>query len=274
MSAPAEDLAELLADADRPLPPAADEPIRFSRLRRMAQSPAHFAFAPNETSTSMDVGSAVHAMLLGGKRLTAFPGKVRNGKAWDQFAADNRDALILTRRELAKAEGMAKAVRADKEAMRVLDGVREQTMEWRQNGRLCRGTPDVRGAGFITELKSGETSDPRRFAYKVKQFCYHGQLAWYGDGSVLAGNEDPKDYYVVAVEAAAPHVVTVFRMTKNAIDQGRRLARLWFERLLVCEATNEWPPYVQSIVDLDLPEEYIELDEAAVAAAEPEWARA
>lgn len=274
MGTPEEELQEVLANADRPLPPAADEPIRFSRLKKMAQSAAHFAFSYNPESSGMDVGSAAHSLVLGGPRVIPFPGKVRNGKVWDQFASDNRDALILSRREFATAAGMAEAVKADRDAMRVLEGEHEKTLLWKRNGRLCRGTPDVRGAGFITELKTGETSDPRQFMWKVKKFCYHAQLGWYGEGAVSSGLDEPQAYFIVAVEAARPHVVTVFRLTPKTIDQGKRLVRTWFERLQVCEASNEWPPYVQSVVDLDLPEEFIEMDEATVAAAEPDWARA
>jgi hypothetical protein len=171
---------------------------------------------------------------------------------------------------------MAKAVTGNAEAMSVLDGDREQTMYWDVQKRACRGTPDVRNdeKRFITELKTGETSDPRFFPFKMRRFCYHGQLAWYGDGAALAGHPDPKDHFVVAVEATYPHVVTVFKVNRW-IEQGRRLVRLWFERLLQCSAANVWPGYCQSVVDLDPLDEALEmLDAEDVAAARPDWADA
>ncbi len=272
-----EQLGELLADADRPRPPALDEPIRFSRLKRMAASPAHYAFGPDPDSSAIDVGSAAHAMILGGKPVIFYPGKVRNGKAWDQFEAENAGKIILTRREYVRAAGMANAVQENMAAMRVLDGEREMTLTWRQNKRLCQGTPDVRGDSngerFITELKTGETSDPRIFPWKLKRMAYHAQLGWYSDGAALAGLGEPQVHYVVAVEAAPPHVVTVFRVTLKTIEKGKRLVRLWFERLQQCEAANQWPPYSQTTVDLDLPDDFDEeLNSAEVAAAAPDWA--
>ena len=59
---------------------------------------------------------------------------------------------------------------------------------------------------------------------------------------------------LLAVESTAPYVVTVFRVTERALEQGRRTYRLWFERLMACEEADEWPGYVQSVVPLDVPE--------------------
>lgn len=245
----AEQLQDVLAHADDPRPPTADEPIRFSRLKLFGKSPAHFVGQPPPDSSAIDVGAAAHSMILGGRRIVAYTAGRRYGKEFDKFAADNADALILTSGEYRRAERMAAAVMSHADAMRVLDGVREQTMTWNVQGRACRGTPDVRGETFITELKTGETSDPNYFPFKMRRFCYHGQLAWYSDGAVLAGHPDPRDHYIVAVEAAPPHVVTVFNVS-DWIDLGRRIVRLWFERLRQCEAANEWPGYSQAIVRL------------------------
>lgn len=253
---PAEQLQHLLIDADRPRAPANDEPLRFSRLKRFSQSAAHYLGASGPDSSGIDIGSASHSMLLGGVRVVAYPGPVRRGKVFEAFEQDNPGALILTANEYRRAEGMANAVRANADAMRVLDGEREKTFHWKINGRTCRGTPDVRSETFITELKTGETADPRFFPFKVRRFCYHGQLAWYSDGAVLAGLPDPKDHYIVAVEAAPPHVVTVFHIDPATIDKGRRLYRLWFEQLLACEAADAWPGYSQSVVELALPDDF------------------
>lgn len=271
-----EQLEDLLIHADDPRPPEADEPIRFSRLKLFSKSPAHFAAAMQDESRALDIGSAAHSLILGGRPVVAYPGKVRRGKEYDQFELDNEDAIILTKAEFGRASRMAKAVKDNADAMRVLEGEVETMMLWKVQGRACRGTPDVRNDAkrFITELKTGETSDPRFFPFKMRRFCYHGQLAWYGDGAVLAGFADPADHYVVAVESTYPHVVTVFKVNRW-IEQGRKMARLWFERLLQCEAAKQWPGYSQSIVDLDpLEAEFEMLDAGEVAEARPDWADA
>jgi len=265
---PAEQLQDLLAHADDPRPPDPEEPLRFSRLKLFSKSAAHFVGQPPGDSSSMDIGSAAHSMLLGGQRVVGYlPGKKRQGKEFDQFEKDNAGAIVLTASEYRRADAMARAVRDNPLAMRVLDGVRETTYTWRVQKRLCRGTPDVRGNDFITELKTGETADPRFFPYKMRRFCYHGQLAWYTDGATLAGLPTPEQHYIVAVEAAPPFVVTVFRVSPSAIDIGRRLYRLWFEQLEACAAADAWPGYCQSVVELDLPGEGFEIEDAGEEAA-------
>jgi len=268
-------LQTILENADKPSEPDPDVPIRFSRLKLFSKSPAHFAAALDEDASHLDIGAAAHSLILGGQRVVAYPGKVRRGKEFDAFALENEGALILTKSEFGRASRMATAVKNTPDAMAVLEGEREKTLYWDVQGRKCRGTPDVfnNDKRFITELKTGETSDPRFFPFKMRRYCYHGQLAWYSDGAVLSGLNDPQAHYVVAVEASYPHVVTVFRLTPDTIDKGRRAVRLWFERLLQCEAAKQWPGYTQSIVDLALPEDEFEmLDADEVAAARPDWA--
>jgi hypothetical protein len=150
------------------------------------------------------------------------------------------------------------------DAVRLLTGVRQQTLYWDFSGRACRGTPDVRNDAerFLTDLKTGETSDPRFFPFKVKRFAYHAQMAFYESGCALNGY-DIADSYIVAVEQAPPHVVTIFHLNPTLIEHGAKLWRLWFEQLQVCEASGEFPPYSQSIVDLTLPDdEEIDISDA------------
>jgi hypothetical protein len=237
------------------------DPVRISDLKRIGQSPAHYRAAVESTGSYLSKGSAVHSVLLGGQSVTYYDrvtesGKAapRNGQHWEKFKADHQDCLILSRDEYDQTAGMVEAVRACPEAMRVLDGVKEQTLTWDISGRACRGTPDVRSDQYVTELKTTRSSDPRRFMWDAIKMGYYAQLAWYLDGAVKARAGTPDAAFVVAVESTAPYVVTVFRVTERALEQGRRTYRLWFERLMACEEADEWPGYVQSVVPLDVPD--------------------
>ena len=239
-------------------------PLRFSALRQMAKSPAHYAahiLQEPITTSAMDIGTAADLLILGGRPVLAYPGPVRRGKEWEAFREANREAAIVTKTELVIADGIASAVAACPDAVRLLDGVRQNTLYWTMNGRECRGTPDVIGEGYIADLKTGQTSDPRRFGWKVKQLAYHAAAAWYlhgcrfSDGFIgpsLMLGAAPTAAFIVAVEQDPPHVVTVFQFTDHALELGERLWRTWFELLQVCEASESFPPYSQSIVDLDI----------------------
>jgi exodeoxyribonuclease VIII len=241
------------------------DPLRFSRLKLMGKSPAHYAAYVPQPTGAMETGSAADALLLGGQKVLAYPGPVRRGKEYEAFCASNPGALIVTQKEGAIAYGIAEAVTSCPDAVRLLTGIRQHTMLWDFNGRPCRGTPDVRGNGFLTDLKTGETSDPRFFPFKVRRFAYHAQMSFYETGVALANLPPVTQSYIVAVEQAPPHVVTVYRLTEEAIELGARLWRLWFEQLQVCEASGAFPPYSQSIVDLELfdDNELMELGDAA-----------
>jgi hypothetical protein len=253
-------------------------PLRFSALRQFAKSPAHYAayLEQEQTATSgMDVGTAADILLLGGPRVVAYPGPVRRGKEFEAFKAANADALIVTAKEYETAFGIAASVQSCDLAMDLLTGIRQSTEFWTNNGRECRGTPDVRGADYIVDLKTGETSDPRRFHWKVRTYAYHAAAAWYLDGLHrvhFAATGQParviRAAFIIAVEQSPPHVVTVFKLTDHVLDMGERLWRTWFEQLQVCEASGEFPPYSQAIVDLDLPnDEDIELADAVETVA-------
>ena len=235
-------------------------PLRFSALRQMAKSPAHYAahlLQEPETTSAMDVGTAADLMILGGRKVVAYPGQVRRGKEFEAFAQEHAADVIVTKAEHAKAEGIATAVANSPDAVRLLGGLRQHTEHWTINGRTCRGTPDVRGDWYIADLKTGRTSDPRRFGWQVRQFAYHAAAAWYLNGCRIVERYGsmPSDAYIVAVEQESPHVVTVFQLTDHALELGERLWRTWFEQLQVCEASDSFPPYSQSIVDLDVPDD-------------------
>ena len=254
-------------------------PVRFDYLRAVGRCPAFAklkmeldAQGLSDETAAMQRGSAVHALLFETAKVTSYPGAVRRGKEWDAFQAENGGALILTKAEHDKAAAMAEAVRRHKEAVRLLEGTREKTINFKINGRDCRCTPDVAVYDSrAVELKTTFSADPVRFQSHALRLGYHGQLSWQLNAIKAAGLGQPKEAYIVAVESSPPYPVTVLRLTSRALEQGERLWRLWFERFQVCEQSGYWPAYAESVVDLDVPDD-VELtfsDEALEAAGAP-----
>jgi PDDEXK-like domain of unknown function (DUF3799) len=236
--------------------------VRFSRLKLMAKSPAHFAANPQGDTSALDRGTAVHSAILGGKRVTFYPeltaaGKSapRNGAKWDAFQAANPDALILSRSEYDETARIVEAVQAHKDAMFLLGGTREETIHFDMMGLECRTTPDARQPGIVAELKTCRTSDPRRFSTQSLWLWYHAQCAFHAEGirraKLDAAAPQP---FIVAVETSVPYPVTIFKLTPRAVEQGMKSVRLWLEQLKGCLASNQWPAYAQSYVDLDVPD--------------------
>lgn len=232
-------------------------PVRFSHLKAYGRSAMHGLLARTEEQASnqaMQRGTAVHAILFGTRQVVPWDGPVRRGKAYDEFVAGNPDAEVMTQTDYAKAHGMATAVRQSKLAMAALEGEQEKTIFFDWFGRKCRATPDVRGNGYVTELKSSASSDPGRFVWHALRMQYNAQLRMQQiacDMDILTAKA-----FIVAVEQAPPYPVTVFQVQYNALEVGERNLTLWMERLKNCEGSGYWPPYTESIVPLDMPEDF------------------
>lgn len=233
------------------------EPVRFSRLKWMAESPAHYLANPPKTGPHIETGSATDGLILGTCEVCAYPGAVRRGKEWEAFAAANASKLIVTKKELAAAERMRASVLASPLAQRFLTGERQKEIFWQFLGRDCLSHLDVvaNDRSFIADLKTCKTSNPNRFRWQALKLGYHAQLAFYRCAVENSTGVKPRSAYIVAVESTAPHVVTSFRLTDKALELGERMVRLWFETLLTCEKSDSWPGYAQSVVDLDAPED-------------------
>jgi exodeoxyribonuclease VIII len=235
--------------------------LRYSRLKLMALSPAHYQAWADKDTAAMERGRAVHAMVLGGPPVLPYPGKVRNGKQWEEFLAANDGAIIPNRTDYAIAAGMAEAVLRHRDAPRVLAGEHEVEIDWACLGRACQSHVDVIGEGsrYLTELKSTVCSAPERFPWLAHKMNYAGQLAFYRMAIEATRGVRVQDVYTVAVEQTPPHVVTVFRVEDDFLELGDKTVRAFMEKLLACEKANEWPGYVQSIVPLHAPAEDIEI---------------
>jgi hypothetical protein len=251
------------------------EPLRFSRLKLMSKSAAHFQAGFGGESSAMRKGTAVHSYMLGGAdKVVLYEGGARNPKfkVWQEFQAANDGKLILIPSELGAADGMRRSLEAHPRAMELLAGIQEQRIDWVDMGRACRGTPDVvhlipdgkGGAKKIgVELKTCVTSHPERFAWQCRKMSYHAQCAWYKHGlerSMAYPAGPVTEFFVVAVESTAPYPVTVFRFDEESLIMGHKQNRLWLEQLLGCERSGHFPAYTECDVALTVLEDGDGLD--------------
>lgn len=252
------------------------EPLRFSRLKLMSKSAAHYALGYGEDTGSMRKGTGIHSLMLGdSSRVKVYNGaRNKKHKKYQAFLEQNPDCQILSKKEMVEVDGMRRSLDAHPRALELLDGIREERIEWSLSGRACAGTPDVvkligDGRKRLVELKSGVSTKPDLFLWQAKKMCYHGQLSWYARGleTTMAYAPGPvTEQYIVAVESTAPYPVTVINVHDSMRRKGERQCRFWFEQLLVCEATGHFPGYVESDVDWADDDTELEWDEDEEAA--------
>jgi len=238
-----------------------DVPIRFSRLKKMAESASHYLDSithDSEPGPAMILGTLVHAMVLEPERpIHVFTETATRGVKFRSFEAAHGGELVATQAEYDKAQAVAESVLSDPHALSVLrtpGAIIEKRLDWTMGGRACHGTPDLWTPGSVlVDLKTAATVSPRKWLGKwgtIRSMGYAAQLAWYTDAIKACGYEPPTERFIVAVETRRPYPVVVYRLDESEIEAGRAAYRAWFEDLRVCEESDHWPGYTQRIVDV------------------------
>lgn len=245
-------------------------PVRFTRLKTFAMSPAHYLLScqgGREETIAMRMGSGFHAAVFGNREVVCYEG-IRRGKAWEAFDRDARDrmAVVLNEKEYAIARGMIDAILRHDRAMELLfDGATtEFRIDWAIGTRLCQSTPDSFSFGKrCVDLKSTRCAEPRWFAREALKRHYHAQLSFYEDAIMTFGGSSdvrPADSFLVAVENAPPFNVTIVRIPDETREAGSRICRSWWEQLTLAEDVGSYRGYVEHDVDLVIPEEFVPVE--------------
>jgi hypothetical protein len=239
--------------------------VRWSLLKRMGDSPAHYQHAlhnPTAETDTLRFGRLVHSLTLDPVSVATdyavWTGKVRRGAAWDAFSQANASKTIVRPKDFQLAQDLAVAVRSHPVAKRYLQGaLHEHPVQWTDasTGIACKALLDWYHPKSTTliDLKTTVSTDARLFASAVARYGYHGQLAHYIQGAQATGLT-VTNALIVAVEKTAPHDVAVFELhADGGLRTGRELREELLERLLDCRTHNEWPGRFTQIEPLLLP---------------------
>lgn len=243
----------------------ARDSVHFSALKQIDISPATYLRAAKGRSdtAALLVGRATHALVLepdtASASVVVYPGAVRRGKAWDEFAAEHADKTILTRAQYDEALAMRDAVRSNPRARALLtDGDAEVTVEWVTNlapAMLhCRARADfLRHDGALVELKTTRARGAAAFAREAARYKYHAQSAFYVDGLTANGIACPSVSMIVVEKGGGE--AYVMNVPDRALEVGRRKVDEWLKRVAECTATGRWPGIDgDGAVELQLPD--------------------
>ncbi len=235
--------------------------ISKSQLDLIHKSPALFQWnqaAPEdeEKKSSLNIGDAVHAILLEPHRFAAqyaigpadAPRNTKAGKEkWEEFEAGLAGQAVLTADEGRKVHLIRESVMAHPHARWLVEaeGDAEASIYWkeRSTGLLARCRPDktIPSLGWIADVKT--TADMSKFARSVYEYRYHVQDPFYCDGYAEHFGEQPAAFVFLVVSTSiecGKYPVRLFTLDLEAKSIGRDTYLEDMATYADCMRTGEW----------------------------------
>jgi len=217
-------------------------------------------------SAALDMGIVFHDAVLGVREglatdfdafldqqteFTMIPACVMNakgekrGKPWLDFAKEHEGEILLKEQEVEPMCGWLEALVQHNKANILLYGIgvdNEHTIVWTDDAtglrlrcRLDRLVPE----GFLVDVKTARSVQPRDFSKAAFDFGYHRQAAYYQDGvEELTGERLP--FIFIAVEKTDPYCVECYALADEFVEQGRVENRVALEALKECRDKGVW----------------------------------
>lgn len=243
--------------------------VRISALKHMARSALEYRYRlanPKETP-SLTLGTGTHCAVLEPEKFAETyvtwglidEQKIRRGKVWDKFQADNEGKQILTVTERDFAIAMRDAIQSDARAMRYLaTGEPEVSMAWEdaETGIAMKGRVDwlteLGGQPVLVGLKT--TRDIRQWPFQKQATTLGYHLAWAAYFDAYKAIEGKGALVVeIVVENTPPHDLTVYRIGDVVLERGREQYRDLLAKLVECETKGEWPGSMPGEPNFELP---------------------
>lgn len=248
--------------------------VSKSGMDKLRQAPAKFKAwlegDAEEETEALQFGSVFHCLALEpgefGKRYAVkrFSGSTKAGK--EEAATAKAAGLELVPARIYEAAlAMAESVWNHPligQIMASEDRRTETSIYWSETVDgieiPCKARLDmlatVPGFGLVAvDLKSTDDASPAGLARSILKWGYHRQAVWYRR-ALRAVGMDSSVFVLVAVEKAAPHLVTAANVSEAAQQVGLEEIKEALGTYASCTTSGLWPGYVSEIIDLDLPE--------------------
>lgn len=244
--------------------------LNWSTLKILNESPKALRYAaenPREPTPAMRLGTAIHCAVLEPERFAreyitepkfGDLRKTDNKKAKAEFYQTLPDgALIVSDNDSEVILRCAEALSKRDDALELLGGKKEQVAQWVHDGTgiKCKGRLDVAG-GRVVDLKTTSLKSVREILNDAARRDYHGQCAWYDDGSREAGIVTGRDLpAAVFVQTVVPFDVVILDMNEcpDTYEDGRTLYESLIQQYQGCQTAQWWPGMAPSAIPWTLP---------------------
>lgn len=227
------------------------EYISRSRLCRFSVCPAYYKYYEDhdeEETDALAFGSAFHKYVLEREdfdtEFTIIKSKRTNeGKAAIEEAKKNGKTAI-TQEDFGFIQGMAAAVESNPFCRKLLDGRREESFYYEDDGVKCKVRPDcykvIGDKVIITDLKSCVSA--REPSKSMEKYGYDVQSAMYpvGVGAVLGINPNDIQFCFIFVEKKPPFLVNVCQVDTTVRERGYAKYTEYLGTYKECLATGDF----------------------------------
>ncbi|QIK63805.1 hypothetical protein G7068_11865 [Leucobacter viscericola] len=236
----------------------AHKSLSATGAKTLLKSPAKYKYAVldgnKEYKASFDLGSAVHAKVLGisGEVVVLDFDSFRSNEA--KVARDDaRDAGLvpMLRKDMSEVDAMAEAVLGHMPARKIMEkpGRSEVSLFGEQIGvpLRCRFDRLPDEGHIVADLKtmSGDAT-PAEFAKAAARYGYDIARGHYLDLLERVAGRTAEMLFIV-VETEPPHLVNVIQLDREFAEMGEAKALAARDIYRHCLETGEWPGYPETV---------------------------
>jgi len=196
-----------------------------------------------DSTASMDLGTAVHTMILEPEEfndqiyvMPKIDRRTKEGKEeYQKVLLKSQGKVIITPEQMQIVKKITHNALGDDKVLDLLKGEREISHYSEIDGVQIKARPDVYNpeTGMIADIKTCQDNSPRAFRSDVKKFAYHLQAVFYCRVLGL----DPLNWRFIAVETKHPYTCQVYALNDEQIDDGE----IAFERVF-----KDWKFYLET----------------------------
>ena len=149
-----------------------------------------------------------------------FTGKVRRGKAWDEFKEEyDKDAnCILLQNEYDDLKCMQDVIMSNAECQELLYGGKNEAVscwEDEDSGVFCKGKADKVKKDCVIDLKTTSNGEFHSFKGSAYKYGYNRQSAFYMDGF------NKSKFIFIVIEKSSPYNLYIYDCSDQFVESGR-----------------------------------------------------
>lgn len=216
--------------------------ISASGLKKIYQkSVYHFLNSLPYSSTSLDLGSAIHTILLEPELfknefyvLPKIDRRTKKGKEdYNKHLMAANGKKLLDPETLEIVDEIEKNFKTHDLAKEYCVGDVEVSHYGEFMGVPIRVRPDVKGINWISDIKTCQDNSPKAFKRDIYKWAYHLQAAFYSD----ALGFPIENFRFIAIETKYPFSIEVYALNDEMIEQGVNAYK---------SALNDWKMYLDT----------------------------